>query len=101
MSIEQPSTEHDLVEVFVVLQHGESQVVFVCRCSAAFGLITEFRTHRAIALRESNENVHPPAWKKIEHIALASDEEILDELRCWNELDCALREIEAQQNKPE
>jgi hypothetical protein len=107
MSIEKPSIQHELAEVYVVRQRRLRQVIFVCRCATAFKLISEFRAHKTLALRESigkshpSQKTHPPAWKKIDDIAFASDAEILDELRCWNELDGALREIAAQQNKLE
>jgi hypothetical protein len=94
MSAENPSTEHKLVEVPVILQ---GQVIFVCRCGTAFRFMSEFNAHKTDI---ENPNPHPPAWKKIEDIAFASDDEIIDELRCWNELDGALRAIEAKKNRP-
>jgi hypothetical protein len=93
MSTEKPLIKHDLVEVTVILQ---GQVIFVCRCGIAFRFMSEFHAHKTTI-----DNPHPPAWKRIEDIAFAKDNEIIDELRCWNELDSALREIAAQQNKPE
>lgn len=107
MSVEKPSIKHELAEVYVVRQRRPREVIFICRCATAFKLISEFHDYKAIALRESIGKLYPsqqtylPAWKKIEDIEFASDAEILDELRCWDELDGALRKIVAQQNEME